>query len=185
MPAELTYSPLVPWLGWHLGIYAVMAWIFAIAPVALFLMAWQLSGKPGWEFVAALVYSLASPDPRRLYVTLIWDEAPHQLALAMVWLAVTANPFKVTGALLFGLCWLAVIGDWRPMAHSVPGMIPLGAYAAAIEYPTVPWLRMEWGSTGGMDCGSGWWFRTERASSNCATRAVGLRGCSHCRHWAI
>ena len=61
MPAELTYSPLVPWLGWHLGIYAVMAWIFAIGPVALFLMAWQLSGKPGWAFVAGLVYSLASP----------------------------------------------------------------------------------------------------------------------------
>ena len=47
MPAELTYSPLVPWLGWHLGIYAVMAW--------------RLSGKPGWAFVAGLVYSLASP----------------------------------------------------------------------------------------------------------------------------
>ena len=131
MPAELTYSPLVPWLGWHLGIYAVMAWIFAIAPVALFLMAWQLSGKPGWALVAALVYSLASPDPRRLDVTLIWDEAPHQLALATVRLAVLPNPFGVTRAR-------------RTMAHSVPGMIPLEAYAAAIEDPATPLLRMEW-----------------------------------------
>ena len=137
MPAELTYSPLVPWLGWHLGIYAVMAGIFAIGPVALFLMAWQLSGKPGWAFVAGVVYSLGSLEPRRLYLTLIWDEAPHHLALAMVCLAVAAwgmgwrrlavlaivpaalaNPFGVTGAALFGLCWVAVIGDWRTLLYS-------------------------------------------------------------------
>ena len=36
MSAELTYSPLVPWLGWHLGIYAVMAGIFALVPSRCF-----------------------------------------------------------------------------------------------------------------------------------------------------
>jgi len=144
MPAELTYAPLVPWLGWRLGTYAVMAGIFAIGPAALFLMAWQLSGKPGWGFVAGVVYSLCSPveparflEPRRLYVTLIWDEAPHQLALALVCLAVAAwargwrraavaaialaalaNPFGVTGAALFGLCWMVVSGNWRMVALS-------------------------------------------------------------------
>jgi len=144
MPAELTYSPLVPWLGWHLGIYAVMAGIFAIGPASLYLMAWQLSGKPGWAFVAGIAYSLFSPtewtrllEPRRMYLTLIWDEAPHQLALAFVCLAVAAwargwrraavvaialaalaNPFGVTGALLFGVCWLAIRGNWKMVAFS-------------------------------------------------------------------
>jgi hypothetical protein len=166
MPAELTYAPLVPWLGWHLGIYAVMAAIFAIGPAALFAMAWQLSGKPGWAFVAGVVYSLYSPtellvpdgefnwihvvDSRRLYLNFVWDEAPHQLALAMVCLAVAAwargwqtaaavaiavgalaNPFGITGAALFGLCWVLVSGNWRIAAIS-------GAVAYLIVCPFYP-----------------------------------------------
>lgn len=144
MPSELTYAPLVPWLGWHLGMYAVIAGIFAIGPAALYLMAWQLSGKPGWSFVAGVAYSLLSPveparilEPHRMYLTLIWDEAPHQLALAMVCLAVAAwargwrglavlaialaalaNPFGVTGAVLFGLCWVLAAGDWKTVLFS-------------------------------------------------------------------
>ena len=153
MPAELTYAPLLPWLGWHFGMYAVMAGIFAIGPAALFLMAWQLSGKPGWAFVAGVVYSLCSPtelllpdgdfsvlrvlDSRSIYLHFVWDEAPHQLALTMVCLAVTAwargwrtaavaaivvgalaNPYGVTGAALFGLCWVAVTGQWRAVTIS-------------------------------------------------------------------
>ena len=151
MPAELTYAPLTPWLGWHFGIYAVMAGIFAIGPAALFLMTWRLSGKPGWAFVTGVFYSLTSPtelimpdaafgwvhvlDSRRLYLTLVWDEAPHQLALAMVCLAVAAwssgwrraavvaivlaalaNPFGITGAALMALCWVLVTGNWRMAA---------------------------------------------------------------------
>jgi hypothetical protein len=144
MPAELTYAPLVPWLGWHFGMYAVMAGIFAIGPAALYLMAWQLSGKPGWSFVAGVAYSLLSPlqpsrilEPHRMYLTLVWDEAPHQLALSMVclgvaawargWrrtavlaiaLAALANPFGVTGAVLFGLCWVLTVGDWKTVLFS-------------------------------------------------------------------
>ena len=106
MPVELTYSPLVPWLGWHLGLYAVLCLAFVATPVALYWMAAQLTGKPGWSFVAGLAYSLLSPteliqpdaafawvrflEPRRLYLTLVWDEAPHHLALAFVCLAVGA-----------------------------------------------------------------------------------------------
>ncbi len=55
---------------------------------------------------------LGWPEPRRMYVTLVWDEAPHQLVLAMV-LAALTNPFGMTGAVSFGLCWVAVTGGWR------------------------------------------------------------------------
>lgn len=151
MPAELTYAPLVPWLSSHIGLYAVLGFAFAIGPAAVFLLAWQLSGKPGWGFVAGVAYSLLSPtelllpdarfnwahvlDSRRLYLSFVWDEAPHQLALAIVCLAVAAwargwhrcataaiaigalaNPFGVTGAALLGLCWAVCTGQWRPVA---------------------------------------------------------------------
>ena len=135
MPAELAYSPLLPWLGWHLRIYAVMAGIFAIGPVALFLMAWQLSGKPGWAFVAGLVYSLGSPEPRRLDVTLIWGEAPHQLALATVCLAV--------------LAWAP---GWRRLAALAPesvwtwgswvGLLALGVGFVGLWFLTLSWVAV-------------------------------------------
>ncbi len=166
MPVELTYAPLVPWLSNHIGLYAVFGLIFALGPAAVFLMAWQLSGKPGWSFVAAAAYSLCSPtelllpdagfawahflDARRMYVSLVWDEAPHQLALAMVCLAVAAwaagrpraataaialgalaNPFGVTGAMLAGLCFVLVTGNWRLVAVT-------GAVAYALVSPFYP-----------------------------------------------
>jgi len=157
MPAELTYSPLVPWLGWHFGMYALMAAVFVIGPAAFYLMAWRLSGKPGWAFVAGVLYSLCSPmewaralEPQRMYVTLVWDEAPHQLALAMVCLAVAAwangwrrtavaaialaalaNPFGVTGAIIFGLCWVLAAGDWRTVLVS-------GAFGYLVVSPFYP-----------------------------------------------
>jgi len=153
MPIELTYSPLVPWLSWHFGLYAVLAAAFVVGPGAFYWMAWQISGRPGWAFLAAVVYSLLSPtewvqpdtsfgwvhglEPRRMYVTLVWDEAPHQLALAFVciaagawargWrgisigavvLAALANPFGVTGAALFGVCWGLASGSWRTIVGS-------------------------------------------------------------------
>lgn len=153
MPVELTYAPLVPWLGEHWGLYAVLAAVFCLGPAAFYLMTLQLTGKPGWAFAAGVVYSLLSPtelllpdagfqwvrllEPRRMYLTLIWDEAPHQLALAFVCLAVVAwrrewrtaaallvalaalaNPFGVTGAALFGLCWALAGGAWRTVAFS-------------------------------------------------------------------
>lgn len=166
MPSELTYAPLVPWLSSHFGLYAVFGIIFAIGPAALFLMAWQLTGKPGWALVAGVVYSLFSPtelflpdgefhwihvlDSRRLYLSFVWDEAPHQLALAMVCLAVAAwargwrraaiaaiaigalaNPYAVTGAALFGLCWTVSTGHWRRVAIT-------GALAYLIVCPFYP-----------------------------------------------
>jgi len=114
MPFEFTYAPGVPWLTaaiWRVAGVAVpqafnivCALIYCFGPVALFWMAWRLTGRRGWSFLAAVVYSLAAPselvtpdaafrlvhlgDARRLYLTFVWDEAPHQLALALVTLAI-------------------------------------------------------------------------------------------------
>lgn len=166
MPAELTYSPMVPWLSWHFGLYAVLAGAFVAGPVALYWMASQITGKPGWSFIAGVAYSLVSPteliqpdaafawmrflEPRRMYLTVVWDEAPHHLALAFVcvavgswsrgWrgvavgaiaLAALANPFGVTGAGLCGLCWAIANADWK----LVPGT---GFLAYLIVCPFYP-----------------------------------------------
>lgn len=151
MPVELTYAPLVPWLAGHFGIYPVMAAIYTLVPGAVFLMAWQLSGKPGWGFIAGAVYSLTAPvelllpdagfawrhalGAQRMYLSFVWDEAPHQLAMALICLAVAAwskgwraaaafaiaagamaSAFGVTEAMLFGLCFGLAYGGWRRVA---------------------------------------------------------------------
>src|SRR5258708_8992441 len=141
VPATLAYAPLVPWLSGKIGLFPLFGLIYILGPAALFLLCWQVTAKPAWALAAALLYSLTAPtelllpdglfswqhaiDARRLYLTFIWDEAPHQLALAMVCLAAAAwsrgwtflaagfiaaaalaNPFGVTGPMIFGLCWL-------------------------------------------------------------------------------
>ena len=141
MPFELTYAPLVPWLARHLGLYVVMGLGLALGPLALFWFAWRLTEKPGWSFIAAVVYSLGSPtelllpdgafawahlaDARRLYLHFVWDEAPHYLALSLLllgwrwWaiaLAALASAFGVTGAAILGLCWTIVSGQWKKVA---------------------------------------------------------------------
>jgi hypothetical protein len=114
MPFEFTYAPLVPMLtalsAWITGFSAarglqmVNAMVYCLSPLALFLMAREVTRRAGWSFVAAVVYSLTSasalllPDdpwafsvmrrPRRLYLSLVWDELPHQLGLTMACLAV-------------------------------------------------------------------------------------------------
>ena len=114
MPFEYTYAPLVPGLTAAIarlggfsaahGFQIVSACVYCFAPAALFLMARQLTGRMGWSFIAAVVYSVSSAselllpdakfslahlrDARRLYLGFVWDEAPHQLALALVCLAV-------------------------------------------------------------------------------------------------
>jgi hypothetical protein len=114
MPFEYTYAPLVPGLTAAIarlsGFSAAHAFqivsgsVYCLGPAALFLMARQLTRRAGWSFVAAVVYSLSSAsalllpdtgyslnalrDPRRLYISFVWDELPHQLGLALVCLAV-------------------------------------------------------------------------------------------------
>lgn len=166
MPSELTYSPLVPWLSWQFGLYAVLAAVFVFTPVAMYWMTAQLTQKPGWSFIAAVAYSLLSPteliqpdapfawvrflEPRRMYLTLVWDEAPHHLALAFVCLAVgcwargwrvpaviaialaaLANPFGITAAALFALCWTLSSPNWK----LVPGTSFLAYLIVCPFYP--------------------------------------------------
>ncbi len=175
MPFEFTYAPMVPWLAAVLGgaglplgraLHCVLAIAYCAGPVALFFMARQLSGRAGWSFVAAALYALWSPaelllpdgafawshvsGARRLYVTFVWDEAPHQLALALVCVAVTmlargsrvaaafamaaaalANTFGVTSMALFAVCLAASRGGWIPTALT-------GAAAWVLASPWLP-----------------------------------------------
>src|SRR5581483_5746310 len=114
MPYEYTYAPLVPALiagisritgfsaSHAFGIVA--GFVFCFGPVAIFLMAREATGRPGWSFVAATAYSLLTPslllapeqgfawryirEPRRTLLTFGWDDVPHELALAFVCIAV-------------------------------------------------------------------------------------------------
>jgi hypothetical protein len=164
MPFELTYAPLVPWLAKHLGLYRVIGLSLCLVPLAVYGFAWRLTGKAGWSFVAAIVYSVSAPtellfpdgsfgwahlgDARRIYLQMVWDETPHYLALGFLllgwrwWsiaLAALANPFGVTGAILFGLCWVLVSGEWKKVA--VAGV--LGYLVVCPFYPPslLPLLR--------------------------------------------
>lgn len=110
IPFEFTYAPLVPMLtallaAVHhvtLGIsfQIITAIAYCGAPVTLFLMAWYLTRKPGYSFLAALFYSLTAPtrilvpddpfswhalwDARRLYLLAAWDDTPHVLSLVFL-----------------------------------------------------------------------------------------------------
>lgn len=114
MPFEYTYAPLVPGLTAAIArlehISAARAFqivsgsVYCFGPVALFLMARQLTRRTVYSFIAAVVYSLAAAsemllpdsnysvqhwgDARRLYLCFVWDEVPHQLGLALVCLAI-------------------------------------------------------------------------------------------------
>jgi hypothetical protein len=113
-PFEYTYAPLVPGLTaaiarlGHIsnahGFQIVSGLVYCFGPLALYLMARQLTGRRVWSFIAAVVYSLTAGselllpdvdysvrhwgDARRLYLCFVWDELPHQLGLAMVLIAV-------------------------------------------------------------------------------------------------
>lgn len=114
LPFEYTYAPLVPGLTAAIarlsGVSTAHAFqivsggVYCLGPVALFLMAWQLTRRAGWSFIAVLVYSLSSAselvlpdanfsvshvfDARRLYLCFVWDEVPHQLGLAQICMAI-------------------------------------------------------------------------------------------------
>jgi hypothetical protein len=114
IPSAFTYAPLIPTMiaAWSavrgitqdLAFQSVTGFVYCLAPLTLFLMAWIMTRAPGWSFCAALFYSLVSPtqlivtdsgfsfrhfwDPRRLYLVSNWDDTPHLAALALLPLAI-------------------------------------------------------------------------------------------------
>jgi hypothetical protein len=183
MPFEYTYAPLVPGLiagisrvsGWPVGraFGAVAGFVFCLGPVAMFLMAREITRRAGWSFAASSTYCLLAPsqlfvpdqefgwhhirDARRVLLTFMWDDVPHELALALiciavlflsrglrsrrtgsfVWagislaLALLANAFGATAMLIALLCLLATWdrGNWKWNAGAV-ALCALAAYLA-------------------------------------------------------
>jgi hypothetical protein len=110
IPFEFTYAPLIPWMvsAWSairgitpdLAFQSVTGFVYCLAPLSLFLMAWLITRAAGWSFLAALCYSLTSPsqiivpdaefsfrhlwDARRLFIVAQWDDTPHLAALALL-----------------------------------------------------------------------------------------------------
>jgi hypothetical protein len=110
IPFEFTYAPLIPWMisAWSairgitpdLAFQSVTGFVYCLAPLSLFLMAWLITRAAGWSFLAALFYSLTSPsqiivpdaefsfrhlwDARRLFIVAQWDDTPHLAALALL-----------------------------------------------------------------------------------------------------
>jgi hypothetical protein len=142
IPFEFTSAPLVPALAAALAglrhtshlmaVESVSAIFYCAAPVALFVMAWLLTGAPGYSFFAALFYSLLAPaqilapegvfswagflGPHRLMLQSLWDETPRAAALTFLLLfilllarAVEARRpvYSVAAAVLLALSMLA------------------------------------------------------------------------------
>jgi hypothetical protein len=110
IPFEYTYAPLIPGLiaGWsamrgithELALQSITGFVYCLAPLSLFLMAWLMTRAPGCSFLAALLYSLTAPtqlivpdaefawrhfwDARRLFLVAAWDDTPHLTALALL-----------------------------------------------------------------------------------------------------
>ncbi|HWY47922.1 MAG TPA: hypothetical protein VNX70_11105 [Bryobacteraceae bacterium] len=110
IPFEFTYAPLIPMLisVWssmrgithELALQSITGFVYCLAPLSLFLMAWLMTRAPGCSFLAALIYSLTSPtqlivpdaefawrhfwDARRLYLVAVWDDTPHLTAVALL-----------------------------------------------------------------------------------------------------
>jgi hypothetical protein len=187
MPFEFTYAPLVPGLtagiskltGWSLGrAFGVVAgFVFCFGPVAMFLMMREVTRRAGWSFVASILYCLFSPsqllapdnefslrhlrDARRILLTFAWDEVPHELALALVCLAVLflvrglrsreagsflwagvsialallANAFGATAMLIMLLCLLMTwdTGSWKQNGAALT-LCALAAYLAMCPF---------------------------------------------------
>jgi hypothetical protein len=109
MPLEFTYPPLVPWLIRAISLaggtpvshafHILAAVVFCLIPVILFWTCRRMSGSIAFSFLAALLYSLWSPtelaapdarfgwshvgDARRMYLTFVWDELPHHIAVGL------------------------------------------------------------------------------------------------------
>lgn len=110
IPFEFAYAPGIPFATAMTSavlqkaplaaFHIVAGAIYCLAPLTVFSMAWLLMRAPGYAFLAGLLYSLTSTtqvlapdagfawrafwDARRLYLTAVWDDAPHLAALALL-----------------------------------------------------------------------------------------------------
>jgi hypothetical protein len=87
-----------------LSFHQVCAAFFCLGPVAVYFMAWVMSGKPGASWLGALAYSILSPcgwlcprilidmgspwNLRRLQILSYYGEGPHTTAMAFLPLAI-------------------------------------------------------------------------------------------------
>lgn len=200
MPFEYTYAPLVPALTAFIAniagiphgqaFHVVAALAFCTGPVAVYGLAWQWCGSLKTSFAAAILYSLTAPaelfapdatfgwahvaDARRMYVTFTWDEAPHQLALALACcaaamllrrnmaatallagLAALANPFGLAAFALLALATCLITGEWGQALASgllayviaLPSLTPdvlLAIRTNAQAYSESAWTMGSW-----------------------------------------
>src|SRR5579871_1487449 len=234
MPFEFTYAPLVPGLiagisrltGCSLGrAFDLLAgFVFCFGPVAMFLMAREVTRRTGWSFVATLAYCLITPsqlvapdaefalrhlrDARRITLTFVWDDVPHELALALVMLAILflvrglrqrktapflcagvfialamlTNAFGVTTALIFMLCLLVSwdSGDWKRNAAAL-GVCGLLAYFAMCPF-LPPSLIAVIRRNANLSSASGWSWVSAGVLATVA--GVGILLWSLSRHWS-
>jgi len=148
IPFEFTYAPLIPGLisVWaslravthELAFQSITGFVYCLAPLTLFLMAWLLTRAPGWSFLAALFYSLTSPtqlivpdaefsfrhfwDARRLFVVTVWDDTPHLAALSLLplvilFLAHSIRSRRITyyAILVLLIAVMALASDFGPI----------------------------------------------------------------------
>jgi hypothetical protein len=156
LPFENTYLPLVPWLtalvafatrfSFNHALHLLAAMAYCLAPVLLFLFARKISGRTAPAFAAALLWSVFSPSvlipkiladvgtawgSRRLQTVVFYGEIPHNLALALLPLALLAligflnkpSPRRLAAA----VCAIAAV-----MASNAFGIVIVAAAAAIL-----------------------------------------------------
>jgi len=156
IPFENTYLPLVPSLTALISFAAgsspayALHWLaalaYCLAPVFLFLFARNISGRTAPAFAAALLWSVCSPSmlipkiladvgtawgSRRLQTVIFYGEIPHNLALALLPLALLA----LTGflnkptrrKLALAVCAVAAV-----MASNAFGIVAVAVSAAIL-----------------------------------------------------
>ncbi len=175
MPFEFTYAPLFPAMTalysavvhvpLPLAFNGVSGLVYALGPVTLFLMAWGLTKRSGWSFIAAATYSLFVPmemllpdrgfsrtnivDPRRLYLLGIWDDAPHLSALVLLPLVILFLSLALRKRKTpYYLVTIALIALSATASTFGPVIITLAAFCLLSALPRDQFWRNLWTTVG-------------------------------------
>jgi len=135
---------------------------YALGPVALFWLCYRMTGRKGYAFLAALLYSLVSAStllsgevrrdmgnwllPRRFQILVHWGEGPHTTVLAMLPLVI----WTIDGAVVKRRWYLVVaapLGVTAVVLTNWPGSMGLAlavvAYAlASVEGGPRRWITL-------------------------------------------